>query len=304
MVPTRPLLVLLLVLAVGLGCSDESSSPAAPSPVSGSPSGLAPALPGSSTSSGPLAASGSRSSAGSPVDVASSRRQSHDSSDRAPGAVSNLRQLPAAGVVLVWDRPAANDYTSLFPVTQYPVERDGVRAATLMARRDCTATTGCIYRDPGLAAGSYTFRVWAENSESGPVSEIAVTVAVTPPAAVRDLAGEQVSGEASVRLTWAPPLAGTDVDHLGGGIRGGHDRQLRFDHLVGHRMFRARSRGDLQHRLVPSPLSGHARLRGCGAQLRGQGAPFSTSRCAWRIREPAIRAPRTGPPDPCGASAG
>ena len=169
-------------------------------------------LPPSSTFSGPVPVSGPPSPARSLVDPVSSGRLAHDSSDRAPGAVSNLRQLPAAGVVLAWDRPAANDYTSLFPVTQYPVERDGVRVATLMAQRDCTPTTGCTYRDPGLAAGSYTFRVWAENPESGPVSEIAVTVAVTHPAAVRDLAGEQVSGEASVRLTWAPPLAGTDVD--------------------------------------------------------------------------------------------
>ena len=212
MVLPRALVVLLLVLGVGLGCSEDSSSPGAPSPLSGSPSGLAPALPGSSTSSGPVSVSGLRSPAGSPVDVASSRRQAGDSSDRAPGAVSNLRQLPATGVVFAWDRPAANDYTSLFPVTQYSVERDGVRVATLMAERDCTATTGCIYRDPGLAAGSYTFRVWAENPEPGPASEITVTVAVTPPAAVRNLAGEQVFGEASVRLTWAPPLAGTDVD--------------------------------------------------------------------------------------------
>ena len=84
--------------------------------------------------------------------------------------------------------------------------------ANLQAERDCTETRGCTYRDPALAAGSYNFRVWAENPEPGPASEIAVTISVAPPAAVRNLAGEQVSGEASVRLTWAPPVVGTDVD--------------------------------------------------------------------------------------------
>ena len=127
--------------------------------------------------------------------------------------MQNLRQLPGSqGVVLAWDRPPANDYTSLFPVTGYPVERDGARVAMLLAQRDCTESRGCTYSDTDLAPGSYTFQVWAENPEPGPVSEIGVTIGTTPPATVRNLVGEQVSGEASVRLTWAPPLAGTDVD--------------------------------------------------------------------------------------------
>ena len=103
-------------------------------------------------------------------------------------------------------------WTSLFPVTQYQVERDGAAVVTLLAGRDCSETGGCLYRDPDLGPGSYTFRVWAENPEPGPASAITATVTAAVPAEVRELAGEQVDGDHAVLLTWKPPLAGEQVD--------------------------------------------------------------------------------------------
>ena len=131
---------------------------------------------------------------------------------RAPGPVQNLSQLPGSAVILWWDRPAANESTWLFPVTQYRVELDGTIVGTVMANRDCSEREGCFYRDADLGPGSYTFSVWAENPEPGPASTITATVAAAVPAEVRELAGEQVDGDNAVLLTWKPPLASEQVD--------------------------------------------------------------------------------------------
>ena len=127
-------------------------------------------------------------------------------SDPAPGPVQNLRQLPGSGIGLSWDRPAINEWTSQYPVIRYQVERDGIHVGGALAERDCTATEGCIYWNPDLGPGSYTFTVWAENPDRGPVSNIIAVVEAAVPTEVRDLAGEQVPDDNAVRLTWQAPL--------------------------------------------------------------------------------------------------
>ncbi len=133
-------------------------------------------------------------------------------SNRAPGPVQKLRQVPGLGVILWWDRPAADQWTSMYPVIRYPIERDGTLLPTFIGSSDCSETEGCFYSDPDLAAGSYRFSVWAENPQSGPVSTVTATVAPAVPAEVRELAGEQVAGDNAVLLTWKAPVAGRKVD--------------------------------------------------------------------------------------------
>ena len=135
-----------------------------------------------------------------------------ETSDRAPGPVQELRQVPGPGVTLWWDRPAANQWTSQYPVIRYPIERDSVLLPTAIGSSDCSETKGCFCSDPDLAAGSYSFSVWAENPQAGPVSTITATVAPALPAEVRELAGEQVVGDNAVLLTWKAPIAGRKVD--------------------------------------------------------------------------------------------
>ena len=100
----------------------------------------------------------------------------------------------------------------MYPVIRYPVERDGTLLPTAIGSSDYSETEGCFYSDPDLAAGSYSFSVWAENSQAGPASTIRATVTPAVPAEVRELAGEQVAGDNAVLLTWKAPIAGRKVD--------------------------------------------------------------------------------------------
>ena len=211
MTRSRLLACSLLILAAG-ACSDESSSPTAPSPAAG-PS----AAPASMASAGPLVsrqAPGRTATRIGSLATTSSRSSTANGSEPpawTPGPVRNLRHLPGSRIMLAWDPPEDNGWETIHPVERYPVERDGVRVETVMAFR-CDATDGCMFTSEELEPGSYTFTVRAENGEAGPATSIVAVLAGDVPAPVRDLAGEQIPGENGVVLTWKPPLADGQVD--------------------------------------------------------------------------------------------